>query len=194
MTILDSAPADTGHRLLRKGRDLQVRVHELPGDRDGGHVLVFGEIADGCLVRIHSRCLYGDALRADHCRCGVTLDDAMDRIQAAGAGVLIYLEQEGRGAGLVGKARGLRAAQRHEIGTPCNPAADARSYRHAVAALQRLGLRSVRLLTDNPDKVRAVRAGGIRVIVRSPAATARGGRIAALRARWVRVVRRFEAR
>ncbi|QIS07481.1 GTP cyclohydrolase II [Nocardia brasiliensis] len=191
---MDSAAAETGHRLLRNGRDLHVRVHELPGDRDGGHVLVFGEIADGCLVRIHSRCLYGDALRADHCRCGTTLDHAMDQIQAAGRGVLIYLEQEGRGAGLVGKARGLRAAQCAESGTPCNPAIDARSYRHAVAALDRLGLRSIRLITDNPDKVAAVRAGGIRVVVRSPGVPGRGGRLTAWRARWLRVYRRFEAR
>lgn len=171
MTTAEWDLAETGHRLLRKGHDLRVRVMELPAERDGGHVLIFGEPTDDCLVRIHSRCLYGDALQTDDCDCGPALEKAMDSIQAAGSGILIYLEQEGRGAGLVNKARGLRTSQEHQVDTFGSYAMlglpeDARRYEQAVTALQRLGLTSIRLMTNNPDKVLAVQAAGIKVTVR----------------------------
>ncbi|MFJ4653550.1 GTP cyclohydrolase II [Nocardia sp. NPDC088792] len=140
-----------------------MRVMEL----SDGHVLVFGAPADGCLVRIHSRCLYGDTLQSDDCDCGPELDMAMDMIQdEGGCGVLIYLEQEGRGAGLVVKAMGLRTGEQtgadtfdsyRMLGHPV----DSRSYTHAAAALSKLGFRSVRLMTNNPDKVQALRDVGL---------------------------------
>ncbi|WP_067839511.1 GTP cyclohydrolase II [Nocardia lijiangensis] len=170
---MDQAASDlreTGHRLTRKGRDLRVRVLEIPGAGNGGHALVFGPIIDACLVRIHSRCLYGDALRSDDCDCGPELDLSMDMIQDAGCGVLVYLEQEGRGAGLVDKARGLRTSEVFGLDTfdsyeRLGLCADTRSYEHAARALLDLGLRSVRLLTNNPDKVRALTDLGIAVTV-----------------------------
>ncbi|WP_433654185.1 GTP cyclohydrolase [Nocardia sp. CA-128927] len=172
MTTAEWDLAETGHRLLRKGHDLRVRVIELPAEHDGGHMLIFGEPTDGCLVRIHSRCLYGDALQTDDCDCGPALEKAMDFIQAAGSGILIYLEQEGRGAGLVNKARGLRTSQQGRVDTFRSYAMlgllpDTRRYEQAVAALERLQLKSIRLMTNNPDKVRAVQAAGIKVTVRS---------------------------
>lgn len=155
----------TAHSLSRKGRELRVRVMEL----SDGHVLVFGAPVDGCLVRIHSRCLYGDTLQSDDCDCGPELDLAMDMIQSEdGCGVLIYLEQEGRGAGLVVKAMGLRTGEQtgadtfdsyRMLGHPV----DSRSYGHAAAALRDFGFRSVRLMTNNPDKVRALRDVGLSV-------------------------------
>ncbi|APA98774.1 3,4-dihydroxy-2-butanone-4-phosphate synthase [Nocardia seriolae] len=165
----------TEHSLSRKGREMPVRVMELR-DRPGGvveqvvgHVLVFGHPGDGCLVRIHSRCLYGDALQSDDCDCGPELELAMDLIQDEnGQGVLIYLEQEGRGEGLVVKAMGLRTGEQtgadtfdayRILGHPI----DSRSYDHAADALTHLGLRSVRLMTNNPDKLRAVQDAGLRV-------------------------------
>ncbi|MFD0360072.1 GTP cyclohydrolase II [Nocardia sp. GCM10030253] len=162
--------SETGHRLTRKGRELRVRVMPISGGEDGGHALVFGQITDGCLVRIHSRCLYGDALQSEDCDCGPELDKSMDLIQDAGCGVLVYLEQEGRGAGLVNKARGLRTSERLGVDTfdsyeRLGLSADLRCYRLAAEALTVLGLRSVRLLTNNPDKVRAVRDHGIAVTV-----------------------------
>lgn len=143
---------------------------ELADAADGGHVLVFGGVADGCLVRLHSRCLYGEVLGFQDCDCGPELELAMDRIQQEGAGVLVYLEQEGRGAGLVNKARGLRVSQRRDLDTfdsyqQLGLCADARDFTVAAAALAGLGLRSVRLMTNNPDKVAAVRAAGIAVEV-----------------------------
>ncbi|WP_228000532.1 GTP cyclohydrolase II [Nocardia australiensis] len=162
--------AETGHRLTRKGREVDVRVMPIPGSDDGGHALLFGHVTDGALVRIHSRCLYGDVLQSDDCDCGPELEKSMDLIQAAGRGVLVYLEQEGRGAGLVNKARGLRTSEQLGVDTfdsyeRLGLSVDMRSYRLAAEALVTLGLRSVRLLTNNPDKVRAVREHGIAVTV-----------------------------
>ncbi|WP_309231216.1 GTP cyclohydrolase II [Nocardia sp. SYP-A9097] len=130
-----------------------------------GHILVFGDPGEGCLVRIHSRCLYGDALGSQDCDCGAELDMAMDLIQDEGHGVLIYLEQEGRGSGLVVKAMSLRLGAQigvdiftsyRMLGHPI----DSRSYGHAAQALSGLGIRSVRLMTNNPDKVAALERAG----------------------------------
>ncbi|WP_067687017.1 hypothetical protein [Nocardia jejuensis] len=161
--------------ISRRGRDLAIRqVLELR-EKSGsgaevciGHVLVFGDLRDGCLVRIHSRCLYGDVLRSDDCDCGPEIDLAMDRIQTEGHGVLIYLEQEGRGAGLVVKAKGLRLADRTGVDSFASYLAlghpiDSRSYEQAAEALTQLGLTRIRLMTNNPEKLVAVRGVGITV-------------------------------
>lgn len=98
--------SDTQHYVSRKGRKLRLEVVDVGGNGEQGHVLIFGDqLPNNCLVRIHSRCLYGELLRSDDCDCAGELDMALDFIQDAGAGVLIYLEQEGRGAGLIVKAR-----------------------------------------------------------------------------------------
>ncbi|MBF6080102.1 GTP cyclohydrolase II [Nocardia cyriacigeorgica] len=168
MTIVAVPTGDTGHRFTRGGRDIRVRVQEVAGGAGDGHVLVFGEPADNCLVRVHSRCLYGEALGSQDCDCGPELAKALDRIQDEGAGVLVYLEQEGRGCGLVAKAHGYRESERsgadtftsyERLGLP----ADARTYTHAATSLLGLGLSRVRLLTNNPDKVAALTAAGIAV-------------------------------
>lgn len=162
--------ADTGHRLTRRGRELHVQVMPIPNDVDGGHALIFGGTPkDDCLVRIHSRCLYGDALRSDDCDCGPELDKAMNRIQAAGRGILIYLEQEGRGAGLVNKAMGLHTSEELEVDTfesykELGLDADSRSYKLAADALRELGVKKVQLLTNNPEKVQALELAGLEVI------------------------------
>ncbi|MFE3795076.1 GTP cyclohydrolase II [Nocardia tengchongensis] len=162
--------ARTSHLLARKGAEMRVRVHSIPG-RDGGHALIFGDIerVTAPLVRIHSRCLYGDALQSDDCDCGPELDQAMDMIQRADAGVLLYLEQEGRGAGLEVKAEGLRVAQNEGHDTYSAYVAlghqpDYREFDTATRFLaENLGLRSVRLLTNNQDKVDALQIGDIAV-------------------------------
>ncbi|WP_328602657.1 GTP cyclohydrolase II [Nocardia terrae] len=157
----------TAHSLFRNGLELRVRVREVRDEAGAGYMLIFGEPADGCLVRIHSQCLYGDALGSDDCDCGPELQLAMDMIQAEdGQGVLVYLEQEGRGAGLVVKAMGLRAGEQTGVNTYdayrlIGHPVDARSYDHAADALAGLGLRKVRLMTNNHDKVQAVRDAGL---------------------------------
>ncbi|MEU1210718.1 GTP cyclohydrolase II [Nocardia sp. NPDC005825] len=163
-------PACTGHLLTRKGAQIRVRVHSIPG-RDGGQALIFGDIGrfPAPLVRIHSRCLYGDALHSDDCDCGPELDQAMDMIQRADAGVLLYLEQEGRGAGLEVKAEGLRLTQTEGHNTfdayralGFDP--DYREFDTAARFLtDQLGLHSVSLLTNNPDKVHALQRSDITV-------------------------------
>ncbi|MFD3427067.1 GTP cyclohydrolase II RibA [Nocardia fluminea] len=160
--------ADTAHRLGRHGEQLPIRVIEIPDPRDGGHLLVFGEPRDGCLVRVHSRCLYGEGLGSDDCDCGGELTESMNRIQAEGAGVLVYLEQEGRGAGLIWKARGYRESEQSGTDTfdsyrslGLDP--DTRRYEPAARAVRELELTRVRLLTNNPDKCRALTEAGITV-------------------------------
>ncbi|MFC8042940.1 GTP cyclohydrolase II RibA [Nocardia sp. NPDC057353] len=168
MTTIAPGQFDAAHRSSRRGRELAVRVVELADAVDGGHLLIFGTLTDGCLVRLHSRCLYGDVLGFEDCDCGPELQAAMDAIQDEGAGVLIYLEQEGRGAGLRNKARGIGLGQRtgldtydsyHRLGLR----EDARDFEVAALGLAGLGLSAVRLMTNNPDKVAAVRAAGIAV-------------------------------
>ncbi|GAB4586133.1 GTP cyclohydrolase II [Nocardia sp. IFM 10818] len=164
---LDELPT-TEHQLTRKGQEMRVRVEPLDVGIDGGHLLVFGSITDHCLVRIHSRCLYGDVLGSQDCDCGPELARTMDMIQHEGMGVLIYLEQEGRGAGLATKARGLQLTE--ELGVDTFTAyamlgeePDRRCYGSAAKSLATLGLSSVRLITNNPEKVAAVRDAGLAV-------------------------------
>ncbi|WP_328395162.1 hypothetical protein [Nocardia sp. NBC_00416] len=75
-----------------------MRVLAVDGNPDLGHLLIFGWPDDGCLVRVHSRCLYGEALGSQDCDCGPELHKSVDLFQEAGSGILVYLEQEGRGA------------------------------------------------------------------------------------------------
>ncbi|MFE3187828.1 GTP cyclohydrolase II [Nocardia sp. NPDC059240] len=159
---------ETEHVFTRHGRSIRVRVIPLDPDGIPGHALIFGDVGPNCLVRIHSRCLYGDALHSDDCDCGPELDLALDLIQAEGRGVLVYLEQEGRGAGLVGKARGYSLSQRERLNTFASYerlgfSADSRTYTAAAKLLLDLGLLSVRLLTNNPDKEAELRAAGVAV-------------------------------
>jgi len=174
---MDGHPAlplseDTRHEISRNRQTLSLRVSEISGTAGRGHLLVFGDPKpdDNCLVRIHSRCLYGEMLRSDDCDCGPELDISLDLISEAGSGVLIYLDQEGRGMGLVAKAHGYRHSQQHRVDTfiaykELGYPADARTYTHAVDSLRALGFSKVRLLTNNPDKVAAVRDGGIAAAV-----------------------------
>jgi 3,4-dihydroxy 2-butanone 4-phosphate synthase/GTP cyclohydrolase II len=132
------------------------------------HVAVIaGEPADGSLVRVHSECLTGEVFGSLKCECGPQLHESLERIQREG-GVVIYLRgHEGRGIGLVNK---LRAYQLQEGGLDTLDAnlalgfpADARDYGAAVAILEDLGIGSVRLLSNNPDKAKQLEARGMTV-------------------------------
>jgi 3,4-dihydroxy 2-butanone 4-phosphate synthase / GTP cyclohydrolase II len=125
------------------------------------------------LTRVHSECLTGDVFGSDRCDCGPQLDEALDRIVAEGRGVLVYLRgHEGRGIGLVAK---LQAYQLQDGGRDTVDAnldlglpADARHYGTATQVLRDLGVTSVRLLTNNPDKVSNLEDFGIHVAARVP--------------------------
>ncbi|WP_067128404.1 bifunctional 3,4-dihydroxy-2-butanone-4-phosphate synthase/GTP cyclohydrolase II [Microtetraspora malaysiensis] len=144
---------------------------------DGGEhlALVYGDLADGenVLVRAHSECLTGDVLGSLRCDCGVQLDHAMRAIAEEGRGVVVYLRgHEGRGIGLLAKlqAYGLQdngsdtVDANVELGLPV----DAREFSNAAQMLADLGVKSVRLLTNNPAKVRGMDGYGIKVLGREP--------------------------
>ncbi len=117
------------------------------------------------LVRIHSECFTGDLLGSLRCDCGPQLRGAIKRMAEDGAGVLLYLAQEGRGIGLVNKLRAYRLQDRGLDTLDANRAlgwgADERTFLVAATMLEELGLREVRLLTNNPDKVAALAACGL---------------------------------
>jgi 3,4-dihydroxy 2-butanone 4-phosphate synthase/GTP cyclohydrolase II len=145
-------------------------------DRTTGadHVaIVAGEPrAHGTLVRVHSECLTGEALGSLKCECGPQLDAALDEIQRDG-GVVVYLRgHEGRGIGLVNKLRAYRLQEDGFDTLDANVAlglpADARDYGAASAILQEMGIEDVRLLTNNPEKVRQLEAHGVEVTERVP--------------------------
>jgi GTP cyclohydrolase II len=140
-------------------------------------VLTAGVPNDACLVRVHSECTTGDVFGSLRCDCADQLAEALRLIAKRGAGVLIYLRgHEGRGIGLSQKIaayalqdEGLDTAQaNHRLGFPT----DTRRYDAAVSILCDLGLDEVRLITNNPDKIHALEAGGIRVVERVPIWTA----------------------
>jgi GTP cyclohydrolase II len=122
-------------------------------------------------VRIHSECMTGDVFGSRRCDCGEQLAAAME-IAAGRGGVIIYLRQEGRGIGLINKLKaynlqdtGLNTA---DANTHLGFEVDARQYECAVAILQDLGIEAVELMTNNPDKVEALRRSPIRVVARIP--------------------------
>jgi 3,4-dihydroxy 2-butanone 4-phosphate synthase/GTP cyclohydrolase II len=146
---------------------------------DGTEVvaLVRGAVDDGepVLVRLHSECLTGDVLGSLRCDCGDQLRASLAMIGAADRGVLLYLDHEGRGIGLFNKVRayglqdgGLDTVDANvELGLPI----DARDYSAAASVLQELGIRSVRLMTNNPAKILGLEMHGVEVVERVPLET-----------------------
>jgi GTP cyclohydrolase II len=125
------------------------------------------EAAEPPLVRLHSECFTGDLLGSLRCDCGPQLRGALKLMAEEGAGVLLYLSQEGRGIGLVNKLRAYElqdgGADTHDANTRLGYGADERNFMIAAAMLRELGFAAARVLTNNPDKVAALEACGITV-------------------------------
>jgi GTP cyclohydrolase II len=154
----------------------RFRIFGIEGRKKGEEAIAIqhGQARNGRapLVRVHSQCLTGDVFTSERCDCRAQLEFSLRKIAAEPSGVVLYLPQEGRGIGLINK---LKAYELQDAGLDTVEANrklgfadDARDYEFAAEALKALGLRSVRLLSNNPDKVEQLERSGIRVIKRVP--------------------------
>jgi GTP cyclohydrolase II len=136
--------------------------------------LVMGDLSgpEPPLLRIHSRCLTGDVFHSLRCDCGAQLELALEAITRAGRGLLVYQDQEGRGIGLLNKLRAYelqdQGADTVEANEQLGFAADLRGYELPVAIVRYFGITSVRLMSNNPEKINALEQAGIHVVERVP--------------------------
>jgi len=151
-----------------------LHLYETDYDTEQHLALVSGEIGDGedVLVRVHSECFTGDVLGSLRCDCGSQLEQALSLIDAEGRGVIVYLRQEGRGIGLRDKLRAYNLQDEGMDTVEANLAlghgADDRDYTMAAVLLRDLGVRSVRLMTNNPAKMESLAAHGFTLRERVP--------------------------
>ena len=188
MILPSKAPESTARTVVRYAEatmpthrgDVRIVVYRETqngvADPDREHVaIIFGDLdkpAEDVLVRVHSECMTSEVFGSLKCDCKLQLDHAMDAMNGVGRGVLIYLRQEGRGIGLGNKVRayalqnmGADTIQaNHQLGFET----DLRTYDIAAGVLHDLGVRSVRLMTNNPLKIRGLETYGIQVRERLP--------------------------
>jgi len=161
-------------RIPTKYGDFQLCYYTNTLDKKEHLAFYMGDVseADDVLVRIHSECFTGDVLGSRRCDCGEQLDRSLQMIASQGAGVLVYLRQEGRGIGLLQKLRAYNLQDQGHDTVDANlllgHGADERSYSLAARILEDLGVKSVLLMTNNPLKISALEAEGIKVNKRVP--------------------------
>ena len=172
MTVQKKAEA----KLPTHWGDFSVIAYEDEKSGEEHLLLYLGELEDNLLLRIHSQCLTGDALYSLKCDCGSQLAKAMEAIASEGKGMIIYMAQEGRGIGLVNKIRayelqdkGLNTIEANEA---LGFAADERDYSYCKNILSSVGVSSVRLMTNNPAKIKGLEDVGISVTDRVSAEVA----------------------
>ena len=172
--LCDNILRGTSARLPTRYGQFRIHAFVCPFTGEEHVALVRGRVQGrgDVLVRLHSECLTGDVFGSERCDCGEQLDAAMKKIANAPQGILLYLAQEGRGIGIANKVaayhlqdHGLDTVDANRLlGFP----ADLRSYRCAACMLRVLGVRSVRLMTNNPAKIEQLEAHGVRVTRRIP--------------------------
>jgi len=142
------------------------RIIAFPGDNSDKEnlALVMGKVEGEILIRIHSECFTGDVLHSMRCDCGEQLDLAMKKISKEGKGIIIYLRQEGRGIGLVNKLKAYNLQDDGMDTVEANIAlgfnAEMRRYEGAVEILENLGVKEIKLMTNNPAKVEDLEKAG----------------------------------
>ena len=163
----------TAHLPTKHGEFMIAGYRSLTSDEE--FVVLYKGEMDGdvpTLVRIHSQCLTGDVFGSIKCDCGPQLNKAMEMIEAEGRGAIVYQQQEGRGIGIINKIRAYalqdEGADTVEANEKLGFAVDARTYQQCAEILFDLGLCQVRVISNNPDKIHALEAAGLRVVERIP--------------------------